>query len=97
MRKGIKVDSFWYDVYGEGSFHFTVMYQPDGEYRIYIDEQPGYPGNRKVDGHATHRYGLDSGVPFICYEPPPRTLKDARTIAESWSRHTIRYIRTGNW
>jgi len=97
MPKGSKVDSFWYDVYGECSFHFTVMKQPDGEYRIYIDTQPSYPSGRNTDGHSTHRYGLDSDAPYICYEPPPRALKDAQTIAESWSRHTARYMRTGRW
>jgi len=94
---GSKVDSFWYDVYGAGSFHFTIMKQSDGEYRIYIDQQPPYPSGRATGGHETHRYGLGSGSPFICYEPPPRTLKDARTVAESWARHTVRYMRTGRW
>jgi len=94
---GNKVDSFWYDVYGAGSFHFTIRRQADGEYRIYIDKQPSYPSSRSTSGHSTHRYGLDSRFPYICYEPPPRNLSDARTVAESWARHTVRYMWTGNW
>ncbi|MBT3380511.1 MAG: hypothetical protein HN742_00125 [Lentisphaerae bacterium] len=97
MATESRADSFWYDVYGRGSFHFTVMKRSDGEYRVYIDTQPSYPSGRSTSGHSTHRYGLGSSRPHICYEPPPRTLKDARTVAESWARHTARYMGTGRW
>lgn len=95
-----KIDSFWYDVYASStmSFHFTLVEQTDGTIRIYIDRQPSYPSGRATDGHSTHRYGLGCfSKPHICYDPPPRSLRDARTIAESWSRHTAKYIKTGSW
>jgi len=97
MADGRTVDSFYYDVRaGKGmSFHFTVRDQQDGSKRIYIDEQPCYPSVRLTDGHSTHRYGLAGGEPYIGDDPQPRSLKDARTIAESWARHTARYITTG--
>jgi len=95
-----KLDSFYYDVYASPSmtFHFTLVEQSDGTIRIYIDQQPSYPPGRSTDGHSTHRYGLGLfGRPHICYEPPPRRRRDARTIAESWARHTVRYMKTGRW
>jgi len=94
-----KIDSFYYDVHSNPprSFHFTLVEQTDGTVRCYIDDQPSYPSGRAADGHATHRYGLGTGRPYICYEPQPRSHRDARTVTESWARHTARYMVTGRW
>jgi hypothetical protein len=94
--------SFWYDVAPERarvySFHFRLMQQPDGSIHIEILSQPPYPAGRSSDGHSTHRYGLGSGgYAYICYDPMPRTVRDAKEIAAAWARRTVHYQRTGRW
>ena len=93
------ITRFWYDVYTSPpmSFHFTLERYSSDEVRIYIDRQPDYPAFLCTDGHKTHRYGLGSGRPYVCYDPPPDKVTDARSIAESWARHTARYIQSGIW
>jgi hypothetical protein len=94
--------SFWYDVAPDRarvySFHFRLMRQSDGTIHIEILSQPPYPAGRLSDGHSTHRYGLGSGgYAYICYDPMPRTVGDAKDIAAGWARRTVLYQRTGRW
>ena len=92
----------WYDVTPDGrrvySFHFRFMEQFGGAIHIEILSQPPYPAGRASDGHATHRYGLGTpGHPYICYDPMPRSLRDAKEIAAGWARRTVNYQQFGRW
>jgi hypothetical protein len=94
--------SFWYDVVPDRariySFHFRLMQQPDGSIHIEILSQPPYPAGRASDAHSTHRYGLGSGgYAYVCYDPMPRTVRDAKEIASGWARRTVHYQRAGRW
>ena len=94
--------SFWYDVVPDRariySFHFRLMQQHDGTIHIEVLSQPPYPAGRASDAHSTHRYGLGSGgYAYVCYDPMPRTARDAKEIAAAWARRTVYYQRTGRW
>lgn len=77
------------------SFKFKFALQGNGIIHIYILSQPSYRSGQKTDGHTTHRYGLSSGRPYICYEPMPRNMSDAKAIALEWAKRTGYYIRSG--
>lgn len=67
----------------------------DGSYRIFIAHQPPYPAGRAQDAVTTHRLGLGTARPYICWTDRIPTLDQAKTIAASWAENTERYIATG--
>ena len=79
-----------------GRYYFSWSFEEhsDGEVRIFIVSQPHY-GSRPSGGHETHRYGVGSSRPYICYEPPPDNLADAIEVAKAWAERTEKYIRWG--
>lgn len=79
-----------------GRYYFSWSFeeQSDGEVRIYIVSQPSY-GGRDAGAHETHRYGLGSGRPYICYEPAPDNREDAIEVAKAWAERTEKYILWG--
>ena len=44
------------------------------------------------DAHSTHRYEDLNGHRYICFDPMPRNLGDAITIAIEWAERTEEYI-----
>ncbi len=78
---------------GRYTFRFSIERQDDGDFHIYIEDQPSYCG-RDSDGHSTHRYGVSSR-PYICYDPMPTSREDAIEILKVWSDKTDAYIETG--
>ncbi|MDF7824363.1 hypothetical protein P4B35_10100 [Pontiellaceae bacterium B12227] len=92
----VKYDIF-NEEYGDMSFHFRFVRQDDDDIRIYILDQPSYAPGQKTGGHSTHRYGLGSGKPYICYEPMPQNMEDAEIIAEEWAKRTAYYIKNKKW
>ena len=72
---------------GRYYFKWSFEEQSDGEVRIYILDQPSY-GGRADGAHETHRYGLSSDRPYICYEPPPDNREAAIQIAKAWAERT---------
>ena len=76
------------------TYEFSFERQSDGSVRAYIDRQPSY-GSRDTDPHKIHR-NLDSNRYYVCVqEPMPRTVSDAKAVAEEWAKRTDRYVRTG--
>jgi hypothetical protein len=87
----------WVDIPQYGmEFKFKFIEQSDGVINIYILNQPSYRSGQSTGGHSTHRYGLPDN-PYICYEPNPRNLSDAKVVASEWARRTAYYIRNGKW
>ena len=78
------------------SFKFKFVKQSSGEVYVYILQQPSYRADQPQSGHATHRYGVGDR-PYICYDPQPRDLATAKTIAQEWAIRTAYYIRHGKW
>jgi hypothetical protein len=76
------------------TFEFTQM--KNGEIRVYIKGAPGY-GNQPTSGHETHRYFDKLNRPYICFDPAPKNLLDAKIIAHQWAIRTAYYIRYGEW
>jgi hypothetical protein len=74
-------------------YEFSFEQQSDGSIRIYIDYQPSY-GYRSSDSHITHR-NKDGNRYYICVLDQPRTVSEAKVIAEEWAKRTDRYIRSG--
>lgn len=66
----------------------------NGEWLTYIKRMPSLNG-RDGNLHLTHRYCNSSGEYWICYDPQPRTLKDAQTISRAWADRELEYIATG--
>jgi hypothetical protein len=79
---------------GQADYKFKFETMPDGKERAYILSQPSYRG-RSEGGHETHRFGLDAGSPYICFDPMPRSRKDSKFIASAWADKTQEYIKTG--
>lgn len=78
------------------TYQFEFIEQDDGTIHIYILRQPSYQSGQDTGGHNTHRYGVGSR-PYICYDPMPRTLSDAKNIALEWAKRTSYYIRHNAW
>lgn len=88
----------WFDVWSyDMSFFFKFVRQSSGEIRTYILHQPPYRPGQATDAHTTHRYGLSAGKPYICYEPMPRNMDDAKVIAREWAKRTAYYIKYDKW
>jgi len=95
-RETLLID--WVDVPSYGmSLKLKFVKQSNGDIHIYILSQPPYQRGQATDGHSTHRYGLSDDNPFICYDPMPRNMKDAKVIAREWAVRTAYYIRHGKW
>lgn len=77
-------------------FKFEFVKQTDGTIRTYIINQPDYASGQNTDGHSTHRYGINDR-PYICFEPDPTHLEDAKEIAREWARRTAHYIKHNEW
>ena len=75
------------------TYEFSLERQSDGSVWIYIERQPSY-GSRATDSLSTHRLE-DGSRKYICWKPQPRSLEDARKVAEQWCKRTDRYIRSG--
>lgn len=65
----------------------------NGEWLTYILRMPSLNG-RSGNLHITHRYH-SNGEYWICYDPQPKTLKDAQTISRAWADRELEYIATG--
>jgi hypothetical protein len=77
------------------TFRFDFVQMPDTSWRIYIKDQPGYNG-RPDGSHASHRLSDERGR-FICWEPAPRSLDEAKGVARAWADATHDYIQTGQF
>ena len=94
-RETLLID--WVDIPEYGmSFKFKFVRQSNGDIHIYILSQPQYRSGQKTGGHDTHRYGLPNN-PYICYDPMPRNMNDARMISIEWAKRTAYYIRNNKW
>ena len=81
------------------TYEFSFERQSDGSVRIYIDDQPSYTwwdGGRDTDPHKTHR-NKDGNRYYVCVteESQPRTVNEAKVVAEEWVKRTDRYLRSG--
>ena len=65
----------------------------NGVWLTYILRMPSLNG-RDGNAHITHRYS-GGGRYWICYDPQPRTLKDAQIISRVWADRELEYIATG--
>jgi len=76
------------------TYEFSFERQSDGTVRAYIESQPSY-GYRDTDPQKIHR-NQDGSRHYVCVlEPIPRTISEAKVIAEEWARRNDRYIRSG--
>jgi hypothetical protein len=78
---------------GQADYGFSLERQSNGEYRAYIQSQPGYQG-RSNDAHSTHRY-TDGDRRYICYTGTLTTESQAKSVAAIWADNTQTYIKTG--
>jgi phage gp37-like protein len=78
---------------GSLDYSFAFAQQSDGDWRIYILEQPHYDG-RADDSHTTHRLSDSNGV-YVCWSTAITSLEDAKTIASKWAEATELYRKTG--
>lgn len=73
---------------------FQFQYKKVGdEWLTYILRMPSLEG-RDGNLHFTHRYRRGSTY-WICYDPQPKTLKDAQSISRAWADRELEYIATG--
>jgi len=87
----------WVDIPSYGmAFRFQFIRQSNNQIHIYILSQPPYAYGQATGGHDTHRYGLPDR-PYICYDPMPTNMSDAKIIALEWAKRTAYYIRNGKW
>lgn len=77
----------------QATFCFDFVQAPRGEWRIYIQQQPRYNG-RPEGAFETHRLS-DARGHYICWEPAPRTLDQAKGVARAWADATHEYIQSG--
>ncbi len=79
---------------GRNFFKFEFV-KVGSTYRVYILSGMSY-GSRDAGPHASHRF-TDSArnLHYICFDPEPRTLRDAFNVASGWAENTQRYIETG--
>src|SRR5947209_7657374 len=75
------------------TYEFSFECQSDGSVRAYIVRQPSY-GSRDTDPHKIHR-NKDGERYYVCCQPQPRSVSEAKTRAEQWAQRTDRYIRSG--
>jgi hypothetical protein len=74
---------------------FRFSFERSGaNWRIYILDQPDY-GSRSTDPNTIHRLQDNGRRYYICWNTPLRDLPDARNVAESWAKRTLRYIWYG--
>lgn len=83
----------YYSLDGTAAFRFKFEVKHAGGIRIYVLEQPPYLG-RSEESIPTHRI-FANGRSFICFDPLPTTIENARKVARAWAELTLRYIRTG--
>lgn len=67
-----------------------------GVWRIHIVAQPAYAG-RHTDANSTHRLGLGTANPYICWTPEPTSQAHAKEVARLWAEGTQRYIAAGRF
>jgi hypothetical protein len=80
---------------GSGTdYVFDIVENGPSDWRAYIVSQPAY-GGRDEGTVASHRLGLGTGRPYVCWNKPIRTREDAKKVAAAWADGTQRYIRTG--
>lgn len=65
-------------------------------WRTHIVAQPAYAG-RPTDANATHRLGLGTANPYICWTPEPTSEGHATDVARLWAEGTQRYIDLGSF
>ena len=90
----------YYDITSGGynmAFKFEFIEQTNGTIHIYILKQPDYASGQATDDHSTHRHGLGSNRPHICYAPKPTDISNAIKIAEGWAQRTAYYIKHKEW
>ena len=73
---------------------FQFMYRKvNDQWLTYILRMPSLNG-RDGNCHLTHRYKKDNTY-WICYDPQPKTLKEAQIISKAWADRELEYIATG--
>jgi len=80
-------------------YHFEIVKQRSGIYRIYIVQQPSYNG-RSTGDHDTHRiYDSSRSLNYICVksDKQPTSVSDATTWLIMWAEGTDHYIKHGSW
>ena len=78
---------------GKEDYEFSYEKQDDGNYRIYIKEQPSYK-NRPTSAVPTHRHH-DGERYYVCWTHPIESIKAAENIASKWADSTQDYIKEG--
>ena len=73
-------------------FRFRFEFK-DGNYEIFIVEQPSY-GDRPDDLHTTHRIKFGDQHK-ICWTGLMPTREEAKRVAGLWSDYSERYILNG--
>ncbi len=73
-------------------FRFTYR-KVRGDWLTYIERMPNLNG-RSGDLHRTHRY-RNGNTYWICYDPQPRTLEEAKSVSRAWADRELEYIATG--
>jgi hypothetical protein len=74
-------------------YYFSFEQDADGYWLAFIEKQPPY-GDRKTDGHSTHRLTED-GRKYVCWDSPIESLEACHQVAALWADATQEYIRTG--
>lgn len=76
-------------------FYFAFDLCPGGGWRIYVLSRPDYRG-RSTTSVDTHLFTDERG-PYICWDSPIGSFRDAQQVAAAWTEATLHYIRTGNF
>lgn len=79
----------------QDTFTFDFVQISNREWRAYIVDQPPY-GNRPQGAHDSHRLH-DARGQYVCWDPAPRSLDEAKGAARAWADATQVYIRTGRF
>jgi hypothetical protein len=77
---------------GLADYGFSVEYQPDRGWRVYIVFDPFHRGN---NGSRDLPYqGVENGRRYVDWRAKLESLGDARTVAALWAELAQRYQRT---
>ena len=79
---------------GRSDYRFRLTRLPDGGYRAYILDHPGY-GSRDASSAVTHRLS-DSQGDYVCWTGRLKTREEARQVAATWADKTEDYILRGH-
>lgn len=80
---------------GTGIYVFRFV-RHGSKWRAMIVRQPPYAG-RGESAHSSHRLGLGSGTPYVCWAPEPQSRAAIEEVARVWAEGTQRYIASGRF